>query len=137
MSRSSPGRYAVQEFAKNVFWVEAYDGRRKLTYTRPNVDGWHVAGHDGTVRLVYRIFGDYADGTYMAVDTTHAHLNMPAAFLWAAGPDARPIRITFVPPAGSNWKAGTQLFPTSDPSRSPRRTSGTSSTARPSSPISS
>ncbi len=116
MSRSSPGRYAVHEFAKNVFSIEAYDGAgKRLTYTRPNVDGWDVAGHDGTVRLVYRIFGDYADGTYMAVDTTHAHLNMPAAFLWAAGLDARPIRITFVPPAGSNWKAGTQLFPTSDP----------------------
>jgi predicted metalloprotease with PDZ domain len=116
MSRSSPGRYAVHEFAKNVFSIEAYDGTgKRLTYTRPNVDGWDVAGHDGTVRLVYRIFGDYADGTYMAVDTTHAHLNMPAAFLWAAGLDARPIRITFVPPAGSNWKAGTQLFPTSEP----------------------
>ena len=72
MSRSSPGRYAVHEFAKNVFWVEAFNGAgRNLSYTRPDVDGWDVAGHDGTVRLVYKIFGDQADGTYMAVDTTH------------------------------------------------------------------
>ena len=27
MSRSSPGRYAVAEFAKNVFWVEAHNGK--------------------------------------------------------------------------------------------------------------
>src|ERR1051326_401126 len=27
MSRSSPGRYAVAEFAKNVFWFEAYNGK--------------------------------------------------------------------------------------------------------------
>jgi len=115
MSRSSPGRYAVHEFAKNVFWVEAFNGAgRKLSYTRPDVDGWDVAGHDGTVRVVYKIFGDYADGTYMAVDTTHAHLNMPAAFMWAAGLEARPMRITFVPPAGSNWRVGTQLFTTND-----------------------
>src|SRR5215471_2704717 len=55
MSRSSPGRYAVAEFAKNVFWVEAYNGKgKKLPYSRPDVDVWRVAGHDGTVRFVYR-----------------------------------------------------------------------------------
>jgi predicted metalloprotease with PDZ domain len=116
MSRSSPGRYAVHEFAKNVFWVEADDGKgHALTYTRPSVDEWDVAGHDGTVRLVYKIFGDYADGTYLGVDTTHAHMNMPAAFMWAVGHDNDPMRVTFTPPAGSNWKAGTQLYATSDP----------------------
>jgi len=37
MSRSSPGRYAVSEFAKNVFLVEAYNSsNQKLTYTRPD-----------------------------------------------------------------------------------------------------
>src|SRR3954466_14175342 len=41
MSRSSPGRYAVAEFAKNVFFVEAYNGKgQKLTYTRPDADVW-------------------------------------------------------------------------------------------------
>src|SRR3954469_5829413 len=41
MSRSSPGRYAVAEFAKNVFSVEAYNGKgQKLTYTRPDADVW-------------------------------------------------------------------------------------------------
>ena len=36
----------------------------------------------------------------MAVDTTHAHLNMPATFMWAIGLEHRPMRVTFVPPAG-------------------------------------
>src|SRR5262245_9197355 len=112
MSRSSPGRYATHEFAKNVFAVEAFDGQgRKLSFTRPEVDEWRVADHDGTVRLVYRIFGDYPDGTYMGVDTTHAHLNMPATFMWAIGLETRPIEIAFAPPAGSNWKVATQLYP--------------------------
>src|SRR5262249_52748468 len=44
MSRSSPGRYAVHEFAKNIFWIEAYDGKgQKLTLTRPDVDEWDAA----------------------------------------------------------------------------------------------
>ena len=115
MSRSSPGRYAVHEFAKNVFSVEAFGGKgQKLQATRPDPSQWTVAGHDGTVKLVYKIFGDHADGTYFGVDTTHAHLNIPAAFMWAVGLEERPIRITFTPPAGSNWKIGTQLFTTSD-----------------------
>ncbi len=118
MSRSSPGRYAVHEFAKNVFSFAAFDGQgRALRVSRPDVDVWRVAGHDGTVRVVYRLFGDTADGTYTAVDTTHAHLNMPATFVWAAGLDDRPITITFVPPPSSDWTAGTQLYPTADPFR--------------------
>jgi predicted metalloprotease with PDZ domain len=116
MSRSSPGRYAVHEFAKNVFWVEAFNGRRqKLSFTRPDPYEWDVAGHDGTVKLVYKIFGDLVDGTYLAVDTTHAHMNIPATFMWANGFDDKAINVTFTPPAGSNWKVGTQLYPTSDP----------------------
>jgi predicted metalloprotease with PDZ domain len=53
MSRSSPGRYAVHEFAKNVFDLHVFDGAGKpLTPTRPNPYQWDVAGHDGTVRIV-------------------------------------------------------------------------------------
>jgi predicted metalloprotease with PDZ domain len=116
MSRSSPGRYAVAEFAKNVFWAEAYNGKgQKLAYTRPDVDVWRVAGHDGTVRFVYKIFGDYPNGTYFGIDTTHAHLQMPAAFMWGVGHDNQPMRITFTAPSASKWKIATQLYATNDP----------------------
>lgn len=115
MSRSSPGRYAVHEFAKNIFSFEAFNSKNvALTATRPTPYQWNVAGHDGTVRIVYKIFGDRGDGTYFAVDNTHARLNIPASFMWGIGMETRPIRITFVPPADSGWKVGTQLFPTND-----------------------
>jgi predicted metalloprotease with PDZ domain len=116
MSRSSPGRYAVHEFAKNVYDVHAFDGTgRELAIVRPNPYEWDVAGHDGTVRITYRIYGDLVDGTYLGIDTSHAHMNMPATFMWARGLDDRPARFTFAPPKGSNWKVATQLYPTSDP----------------------
>ena len=116
MSRSSPGRYAVHEFAKNVFDLRAFDGSGKeLTAVRVNPHQWNVAGHDGTVRIQYKVYGDTIDGTYLAIDTTHAHMNLPALLIWARGFDDRPVRVTFTPPPGSGWKAATQLYPTSDP----------------------
>jgi predicted metalloprotease with PDZ domain len=116
MSRSSPGRYAVHEFSKNVFDVHAFDGQgRELRTTRPSPYQWNVSGHDGTVRITYKVFGNQVDGTYLAVDDTHAHMNMPATLMWARGFDTRQARITFVPPTNSSWKPATQLFPTADP----------------------
>ena len=116
MSRSSPGRYAVHEFAKNVFSFEAFDSKgRKLAVSRPSPYEWLIASHDAEVRIVYKVFGDLVDGTYLEVDTSHAHMNMPATFAWAEGFDDAPARFTFVEPAGHDWKVATQLYPTSDP----------------------
>ncbi len=116
MSRSSPGRYALHEFAKNVFDVRVTDGRgRALVAGRPNLHQWNVEGHDGTVVVSYRVFGDRTDGTYLSVDATHAHLNMPAALMWARGLEARPARVEFEVPAGKRWNVATQLFPTENP----------------------
>jgi predicted metalloprotease with PDZ domain len=109
MSRSSPGRYALHEFAKNVYGFEATDGGgRPLEVTRPDPYGWSVRGHDGTVVARYIVFGDRCDGTYLAVDNTHAHLNMPATFVFARSMAARPIELTVIPPR-PDWKVATQL----------------------------
>jgi predicted metalloprotease with PDZ domain len=116
MSRSSPGRYALHEFSKNIFDVRVRDGKGKvLIPARPNLHQWDVSGHDGTVVATYRIYGDRVDGTYLAVDSTHAHMNIPATLMWARGFEMRPARVTFVPPPGQPWRVATQLYPTADP----------------------
>ncbi|MBI4886373.1 MAG: M61 family metallopeptidase [Acidobacteria bacterium] len=115
MSRSSPGRYALHEFAKNVFDVRVTSAAgAALAVARPNPHQWTVTGHDGRVRVRYRVFGDRVDGTYLAVDTTHAHVNMPAALMWARGLENRAVTVRFDPPAGSMWQVGTQLVPGPD-----------------------
>jgi predicted metalloprotease with PDZ domain len=117
MSRSSPGRYSLHDFAKNVYDVHASarDGR-ELQATRPDPYGWNVSGgHGGSVTVKYKVYGDTIDGTYLAVDTTHAHINMPAAIMWAHGLDDRPVTLTFVEPAGAQWTVATQLHPGSTP----------------------
>ncbi|GAB4534231.1 MAG: M61 family metallopeptidase [Parvularculaceae bacterium] len=112
MSRSSPGRYAIHEFAKNVYAVSAVDGRgRPLAVTRDDPYSWEVSGHDGTVSATYTLYADRADGTYSQIDRTHAHFNMPSAFMWAEGYGERPIEIEFEP-ASRGWKVATQLEPT-------------------------
>lgn len=114
MSRTSPGRYALHEFAKNVYAVRATDGEgRALAVTRPNPHQWNVAGHDGTVVFSYTLFADRADGTYSGIDRSHAHLNVPATFAWARGMEAAPVRVRFDAPEG--WRVATQLVPTADP----------------------
>jgi predicted metalloprotease with PDZ domain len=112
MSRSSPGRYSLHEFAKNVYDVHTFgaDGR-ELTPTRPDPYGWTVAGHGGTVTVKYKVYGDRVDGTYLAIDETHAHINMPAAFMWAHGLEDRSVTITLDPPPNRSWQVATQLHP--------------------------
>lgn len=113
MSRSSPGRYALHEFAKNVYDVRITDDqKRALAVTRPSLHQWHVASHGPTVLVSYKVFGDRVDGTYLGIDSTHAHINMPAAIMWAKGLEVRPITVRFEPPAAApSWQVATQLLP--------------------------
>jgi predicted metalloprotease with PDZ domain len=116
MARTSPGRYALHEFAKNVFDVAITNGKgQAITATRPDPHQWDVATHDGTVVITYKIFGDRTDGTYLGIDDMHAHINIPAALMFARGWFDRPARVTFVQPPGKQWRVATQLFPTADP----------------------
>jgi predicted metalloprotease with PDZ domain len=116
MSRSSPGRYALHEFVKNVFEVRFADASgREIAFSQPDLHRWRVADHRGLVRMRYKVFGRRIDGTYFSVDPTLAHINAPAALAWAKALDARPARLTLTQPAGLSWTVATQLFSTPDP----------------------
>ncbi|MEM8484234.1 MAG: PDZ domain-containing protein [Bacteroidota bacterium] len=116
MSRTSPGRYSLHEFAKNVYNVRAVDGKgNALDISRPNPHQWDIVGHDGTITVTYTLYADRADGTYSQIDASHAHMNMPATFMFARDFHNWPITVRFDPPAASGWKAATQLYPTEDP----------------------
>jgi predicted metalloprotease with PDZ domain len=110
MGRSSPGRYALHEFAKNVYNLKATNSKGEiLKMDRQDPYSWEIKGHDGTVNLSYTLFANRADGTYSQVDDTHAHLNIPATFMYAKDLEHRPIEIKFDTPEHLNWKIATQL----------------------------
>ncbi|MEP2236771.1 MAG: peptidase M61, partial [Maribacter sp.] len=94
MSRTSPGRYALHEFAKNVYNFTATDANgNALKVSRKNPYEWKVYGHDGTVKIEYILFANRADGTYSQINETNAHLNIPATFMYAPDLSKRDITV--------------------------------------------
>ena len=110
MSRSSPGRYAIHEFAKNVYGFKATNGAGEpLEVKRDDPYSWIITNTDGTINVEYILFANRGGGTYSQVDLTHAHLNMPATFMYAEALQERPIEITFNAREDLGWKVATQL----------------------------
>ncbi|TVZ15836.1 M61 family metallopeptidase [Maribacter sp. MAR_2009_72] len=110
MSRTSPGRYALHEFAKNVYAFKAKDAQGNiLKIHRPNPYEWQITGHNGNVIIEYILFADRGDGTYSQIDESHAHLNIPATFIYAPSLSDRPIEVDFVNREDLEWKIATQL----------------------------
>ena len=52
-----------------------------------------IPEHGETVKVSYTLFGNWTDGTYASIDPSHAHLNMPATFMWVVGQDKRPLNL--------------------------------------------
>lgn len=110
MSRSSAGRYATHEFGKNIYNVKAKDvNGNPLPLKQIEGDVYEVGEHAETVVITYTLFGNWTDGTYASIDDSHAHLNMPAAFMWVPGLEKRPLKFEFDDLDKYGWKVATQL----------------------------
>ncbi|MFH4966693.1 PDZ domain-containing protein [Gaetbulibacter sp. M240] len=110
MSRASPGRYALHEFVKNVYGLRVTNGKGDTLKTmRPDPYSWKVTGHDGAIQVFYTLFANRGDGTYSQIDETHAHLNIPATFLYVPELADQQMKITFHPRKDLGWKVATQL----------------------------
>ncbi|WP_129715562.1 M61 family metallopeptidase [Pedobacter sp. SYP-B3415] len=114
MARSSPGRYATHEFGKNIYNVKVWNNGKAVSFEQPAGDQYRVKAAAGKLRLEYTLFGNWIDGTYAGIDESHAHLNVPAAFLFPLGMDKLSRKVTFNLPKGSEWKIATQLKPLSE-----------------------
>jgi predicted metalloprotease with PDZ domain len=110
MSRSSAGRYATHEFGKNIYNIKATDvDGKELPLTQIEGDVYEVGEHPATVKVSYTLFGNWTDGTYASIDPSHAHLNMPATFMWVVGQDKRPLTFEFNDLDKYGWKVASQL----------------------------
>lgn len=110
MSRSSAGRYATHEFGKNIYNVKATDvDGKELPLAQIEGDVYEVGEHPAAVKVSYTLFGNWTDGTYASIDPSHAHLNMPATFMWVVGQDKRPLTFEFNDIDKYGWKVASQL----------------------------
>lgn len=109
MASASPGRYARHDFAKNIFDLRAFDGRANpLKLNRTSASTWEVASDSQEIIVKYRLFADHADGTYSQIDRRHAHLNIPASFMFAPAYAAEPVKLTIINKP-KQWQVATQL----------------------------
>ncbi len=114
MARSSPGRYSLTEYAKNVFDVSATDGTGKtLPVTHPDPYSWTVSGHNGTVTFSYTLFADVGNGTYSGFNVEQEHIQPQGTFVYIKSLEFRPVRVTFHR-LDPKWTIATQLVPTKD-----------------------
>lgn len=112
MPQSSPGRYAVHNFAKNVYDLDAYDSKgNKLMLSQEDLTEWAIAGHDGFVRLEYTLFANGGDGTYSGIDDRKLHLNMPASFIYGEQLNDRPVKLQLKAGQRPDWTIASQLVP--------------------------
>lgn len=110
MSKSSPGRYAVHNFGKNIYNLLAYDDDNKnISIRRTEPDIWEISGINQKVNISYTLYANHADGTYSGIDAGFANLNMPATFLWIMGMEDIPVKVIFNLRDNSSWKIATQL----------------------------
>ncbi|AFM03461.1 putative protease with the C-terminal PDZ domain [Bernardetia litoralis DSM 6794] len=129
MSRSSAGRYALHEFAKNIYSVNAFDENgKKLEVVRISPYSWNVLNPSDNMKIEYTLFADYADGTYSGINTIQAHLNAPASYLLVdnfyddnfekdasirktkENKELKTIQVTFsLPKQDNKWTVATQL----------------------------
>jgi predicted metalloprotease with PDZ domain len=111
MSKSSPGRYAIHNFGKNIYLVNAFDGDgSRLSVQRIEPDVWMVPEVNGDLKITYTLYANHADGTYSGIDSDFALLNMPSSLMWLDEMTENPIKITFNVPNTNTWKIATQLI---------------------------
>lgn len=120
MSRWSPGRYAIFDFAKNVQEVQASAGCPRqwdtngkelpkscpmtaLPLTRVDDQTWRIETfRNNIISLSYKVFGNDLSGTFSQLDTRHANYNGASIFMYIVDHKSDPLKLVIDPPAG--WR---------------------------------
>jgi len=109
----APGRYAIYDFAKNVQEFAAADvSGRPLAWRKTDKQTWRVETRGATaptvsaLRVRYRVFANDLSGSFSQFDPTHASLNGASLFMYVAGHQLDPLRLSIDGPASveAAWK---------------------------------
>ena len=112
MSKWSPGRYAVFDFAKNVQEFRAASGicpprslcdQAMRPVTRVNDQTWSVAPlGSSSLTINYKVFANDLSGTFSQLDSRHSNYNGGSIFMYVVDHKPDPVKLAINAPAG--WK---------------------------------
>jgi predicted metalloprotease with PDZ domain len=111
MPRWSPGRYAVFDFAKNVYGARALGpchrnercGTKGYPVERIDTQTWRVSAPElSKITFSYNVYADDLSGTFSQLDARHANFNGASVFVYVVGHKHDPVTLKVGAPAG--WK---------------------------------
>ncbi|HEY0171403.1 MAG TPA: hypothetical protein VGB98_10305 [Pyrinomonadaceae bacterium] len=111
MPRWSPGRYAVYDFAKNVYGAKASGPCRRgercgfadYPVERVDTQTWRVSALDlPKISFSYMVYANDLSGTFSQLDERHANFNGASVFVYVAGHKHDPVTLKVNAPGG--WK---------------------------------
>ncbi len=104
-----PGRYIVQNYAKDIIDFEAADETgAALTFRKTDKGTWRIQTNGAeTVVVRYKSYARALDAGASYLDETEAYLNPITALMYVPGQELRPVSLTLGKPDG--WKVATPL----------------------------
>jgi len=105
-----PGRYIIQNYAKNIIDFSAADASgHALPFRKIDKDTWRISAPDsGQVAVVrYKYYAHQLDGGSSFLDDTEAYINPVTCFMYRPGHEMQPVRLRIRKPEG--WHVATTL----------------------------
>jgi predicted metalloprotease with PDZ domain len=101
----TPGHYAIEDFARHVTEVKAFDAgsRRELRVTKREKSLWSVALQGSKkLRVEYPVYAFVYSTVNSFIDHLHALINGASVFLYPEGMQGMPVRLVLIP--RPEWK---------------------------------
>ncbi|MFQ5603799.1 MAG: M61 family metallopeptidase [bacterium] len=104
-----PGRYIIQNYAKNVIDFEVTDGKgNPLPFVKIDKSGWRVTKtRSQNVCVKYRYYARHLDAGSSYLDDSEAYINPITCLMYVAGQQMQPVSLAIEKPA--DWKIAAAL----------------------------
>ena len=104
-----PGRYIIQNFARNVVDFSAYDDAGKpLPFQKIDKNTWKVVPKKSQMVVArYRYYANLLDAGNSYLDDREAYLNPATMLMYVPGAEFTPVKLSLQQPTG--WQVATAL----------------------------
>ena len=104
-----PGRYIIQNYAKNIIDFQAADATGKpLPFRKIDKGTWRIeAPASGQVIVRYKYYAHQLDAGSSFLDDTEAYINPITCFMYSPGREMQPVQLSIHKPEG--WRIATAL----------------------------